>query len=344
MTETDQRDSSPLNGDELRLCEDYQNFISTYILRTIILNRDEHWQYYDVGDGSIVPLICIGEALTTAVSFFRLATLLSQKGYRVILVKYHSYFKIENFIKGMESFLAHLKLKAAHFYGCGLGGFLLQCFGERYPLRVLSLTLLNSFADTYHFKSSIPLSSFLWATPSFMLKSPLLAMLPAQSIRLDITAAVDFLCSELETQNRDFYLSRVSLLTEERVVNHWCDDPAKLMILESVNLNHIPQKLLEELRLRYDTHHVTYIELPFPELTQPEELAMYIIVHLRSVGLDPSLEARKRIWELDSETADNKEENVEVSIEEDTAVSFDDATNCCDNFNDEVDTCETSNP
>eukprot|EP00792_Barthelona_sp_PAP020_P005676 TRINITY_DN2751_c0_g4_i1.p1 TRINITY_DN2751_c0_g4~~TRINITY_DN2751_c0_g4_i1.p1 ORF type:complete len:387 (-),score=99.02 TRINITY_DN2751_c0_g4_i1:799-1935(-) len=304
--------NSPLTGDELRLSEDFQDFVSSYVLRTVKLNKDEKWEYYDIGgESNTIPIICVGDAFMTSVSFFRLATLLSQKGYRVVLVTYHYYLNVDQFVSGMNAFLVHLKLKAAHFYGCGLGGFLLQCFGERYPLRVLSLILLNSFADTYHFKSSVPFSSLLWAAPKFMLKSPLLAMLPSGSIRLDITEAVDFLCSQLETQSREFYLSRLTLLTEQRTIKNWCDDAAKLMILESVNLNHIPQKLLEELRLRYDTHHVTYIELPFPELTQPEELAMYIIVHLRSVGLDPSLVERKRIWELEELEESFVEDNID---------------------------------
>ena len=120
----------------------------------------------------------------------------------------------------LQQCLDQLKFyKTVHIYGCGLGGFIAQLFAARFPRRVESLILSNSFCDTSYYYNSIgggfmPVTAISWM-PLSVLKGMILKdiELGLQAANDDaIREAIDLLLDQIDAiVNQEILASRITL-------------------------------------------------------------------------------------------------------------------------------------
>ncbi|KCV71395.1 hypothetical protein H696_02343 [Fonticula alba] len=182
------------------------------------------WGFYDckplnssnISLKSMPTLLCIPHIGGTAASFFRLASTLSARGFRVIAVDYPPVDSHFEFGDSLNKFLESLDIDQVHILGNALGGFLAQHFAFVHPQgakRVLSLVLINSFCSTRLFSMNTPYMGFFNWAPEFALKRILLRNLPQKELPPALADSIDFMVDQIESLSRDTIVSRLILNT-----------------------------------------------------------------------------------------------------------------------------------
>ncbi|KAH8739044.1 hypothetical protein FG386_003677 [Cryptosporidium ryanae] len=106
----------------------------------------------------------------TAGEYFRLMKALLEKGYRVISVQYPIFNDMNEWCKSFSYFLEQLGLNSGvHLYGSDIGGLLGVIFSQKFPNKVKSLILCNSFLLTLTVPLPYMASTFLYICPKFVL-------------------------------------------------------------------------------------------------------------------------------------------------------------------------------
>jgi maspardin len=257
---------------------------------------DATWRYYDFGPkagsgGAVVPLVFLGGICTTAESFFRQFVSLCPKGYRCIALQPVAMYEThEQFVRGLDLFLAKLELPRVHLFGSQLGGLLAQLYAARYPLRVESLVLCNSFCDTQMFHDSAPCRGMFSIVPEFLLKRHVLAGLPRDAMAANVADAIDFVASEVDASTHTELASKLTLNAVLVTIDPKTVLPGdRVTIMITNDRCVIPLQLREEPRKYYPDARLAILKTggDFPYLSVADELNMYIEVHLRRFMAPP---------------------------------------------------------
>lgn len=253
---------------------------------------DLEWIYYQAGPtDEKEPIIFFHGTSGTAAAFFYQVQALGKKGYRVISAQYPAYNTPEEWCKGFDLFLDAMKCRAVHIFGTGLGGFLAQHVASRYPNRVRSLMLCNSFATTHAFASQAgTLVSVAPLMPSVLLRKVMLDAFPqGDGMELSAKQAVDWMAQQVNDLRGDDLASRLGLNCTPSTVGLLALDQRRITLLESNGETMVPEDLRRQLRGLYPDARVAQLKSggDFPYLSCPDETTLFIEVHMRGVGVFP---------------------------------------------------------
>ncbi|XP_021753977.1 maspardin-like isoform X1 [Chenopodium quinoa] len=267
---------------------DYIYFKSQVPLHQIPVGLKQ-WRYYDFGPKVVPPLICIPATAGSADVYYKQIMALSMKGYRVISVDIPRLWSHHEWVHGFEKFLDAIDVHHIHIYGTSLGGFLAQLFAQHRPRRVKSLVLSNTFLDTRTFASSMPWAPVVSWAPSFLLKRYVLTGIRDGPHEPFIADSVDFVVSQVERLSKDDLASRLTLTVESASVGPLPLPDASITIMDTNDYCAIPQELKDEVGERYPGARRAFIKSggDFPFLSRPDEVNLYLQLHLRRVGVEP---------------------------------------------------------
>eukprot|EP00927_Polykrikos_kofoidii_P009871 TRINITY_DN14141_c0_g1_i1.p1 TRINITY_DN14141_c0_g1~~TRINITY_DN14141_c0_g1_i1.p1 ORF type:complete len:358 (+),score=49.42 TRINITY_DN14141_c0_g1_i1:185-1258(+) len=280
--------------DRTSIADDFSRFQSTYPLQKIHLPRAAHhalWDCFQAGPtvGCGDPIVFVHGTTGCAGTFFYQVDALAAKGYRVISAQYPAYYTCEEWCKGFDHFLDALKCRAVHLFGAGLGGFLAQRFADLFPLRVRSLILCNSFAATNVFaESSGPLSTMVHVTPTPLLRKLILDWFPeVGDFDFGGKQAIDWMAQRVNDFTGDELAARLTLNCTACVAGLKMRlDHERITLLESGSDTMVPDVVRQELRQRYPAARLAQLKGrgDFPYLALPEEVTLFVQVHLRALG------------------------------------------------------------
>lgn len=271
----------------LPLPGDYVHFKSQVPLHKISIGLKQ-WRYYDFGPKAVPPLICIPGIAGTADVYYKQIMALSMKGYRVISIDIPLVWNHLEWIHAFEKFLDFLNVHHVHIYGTSLGGFLAQIFAQHRPRRVKSLVLSNSFLDTHKFAAAMPWSPVVNWAPSFMLKRYILTGIRDGPHEPFIADSVDFVVGQVETLSRDDLSSRLLLNVNVASVGPISLPDSLITVMDTNDYCAVPQELKEQLNERYPGARKAVLKTggDFPFLSRPDEVNLYLQLHLRRVGVE----------------------------------------------------------
>ncbi|XP_042428248.1 maspardin-like isoform X4 [Zingiber officinale] len=234
---------------------DYVYFKSQVPLHKISIGNKQ-WRYYDFGPKSVPPLICIPGIAGTADVYYKQIMSLSIKGYRVISVDIPRIWNHMEWVQSFEKFLDTLSIYHIHLYGTSLGGFLALVFAQHRPRRVKSLVLSNTFLETHKFAAAMPWSPIVNWTPAFLLKRYILSGIRDGSHEPFIADSIDFVVGQ---------------------TNDYCA---------------VPQQLKDQVSERFPGARRAILKTggDFPFLSRPDEVNLYLQLHLRRVGVEAQLD------------------------------------------------------
>ncbi|CAA6673592.1 unnamed protein product [Spirodela intermedia] len=222
---------------------------------------------------SVPPLICIPGIAGTADVYYKQIMSLSMKGYRVVSVDIPRVWNHHEWIQAFEKFLDAINVHHVHLYGTSLGGFLAQIFAQHRPRRVKSLVLSNSFLDSKNFSAAMP-----W--------SPMIHDGPHEPFIAD---AVDFVVGQIETLSRDDLSSRLTLNAAPASVGSLLLSDSFVTLMDTNDYCAVPQPLKDQVGERYPGARRAILKSggDFPFLSRPDEVNLYLQLHLRRVGVEP---------------------------------------------------------
>ncbi|KAH7514098.1 hypothetical protein FEM48_Zijuj11G0052700 [Ziziphus jujuba var. spinosa] len=266
---------------------DYIYFKSQVPLHKIPIGTKQ-WRYYDFGPKVVPPLICLPGTAGTADVYYKQIMSLSMKGYRVISVDIPRVWNHHEWIQAFEKFLDAIDVHHIHLYGTSLGGFLAQLFAQHRPRRVRSLVLSNSFVETRSFSTAMPWAPIVSWTPSFLLKRYVLTGIRDGPQEPFIADSVDFVVSQVETLSKDDLASRLTLTVDATSVGSLLLSDSFITIMDTNDYCAIPQQLKDQLSERYPGARRAYLKTggDFPFLSRPDEVNLYLQLHLRRVGVE----------------------------------------------------------
>jgi len=257
-------------------------------------------------------------ATGTAEGYYKQFLSLCPKGIRCISVQPPDYMTHETFLKGLEKFMEKIGVEKAHFFGTSIGGFEAQLFTQARPSKVLSLMLCNTFSDTSHYKENAPCVEIFPFMPEFMLKRVVLENLPKGKMESEIADSVDFMVEQLETISQKELCSRLtlncSIPTQTLNPSSWTFNSKKILILDSIDEVAIPEKLRSDVYKFYPEAKIAELKSGgnFPFLSRPDEINMYIQVHLRSVSsLNDEENSKQSVEHKEIQNQNQKQEKVE---------------------------------
>ncbi|GAB5372067.1 hypothetical protein AAMO2058_001634000 [Amorphochlora amoebiformis] len=279
--------------------------------------QGKDWTYYQYGPQEMVPVICLHGTSGTAETFFCQVMSLGSKGYHVISAQWADYWEHGKWVDGFYRFLAAINVTKCHIFGVSLGGYMALHFAGRYPERVSSLILCNSFVDTKPFHQSPTWTTMLGYMPDFYLKKYILESFPKGEMPATHADAVDFVVEQLETLTRRDLGSRLTLNCLKSSTDRFIDKIKKLpvTILDTVDDVVLPEQMRDRLYKTFTNAKLAYIKHggDFPFLSSNLEVTMHIQVHLRNLqvfpgGLDVKAYADKTGIQI------QKEENISVEM------------------------------
>uniref|UniRef100_A0A0E0M5V6 Maspardin n=1 Tax=Oryza punctata TaxID=4537 RepID=A0A0E0M5V6_ORYPU len=267
---------------------DYVYFKSVVPLHKISIGP-KLWRYYDFGPKTVPPLVCIPGIAGTADVYYKQIMSLSMKGYRVISIDVPQVWNHHEWIHSFEKFLDSMNIHHVHIYGTSLGGFLAQIFAQHRPRRVKSLVLSNTFLETHKFAAATPWSPVVNWTPSFLLKRYLLTGIRDGPHEPFIADSVDFVVSQVETLSRDDLSSRLMLNVNVASVGSLMVPDSLITIMDTNDYSAVPQQLKDQVNERYPGARRAVLKTggDFPFLSRPDEVNLYLQLHLRRVGVEP---------------------------------------------------------
>ncbi|CAD6204892.1 unnamed protein product [Miscanthus lutarioriparius] len=270
---------------------DYVYFKSVFPLHKISIGS-KLWRYYDFGPKVVPPLVCIPGIAGTADVYYKQIMSLCMKGYRVISIDVPQVWNHHEWIHSFEKFLDSMNIHHVHIYGTSLGGFLAQIFAQHRPRRVKSLVLSNTFLETHKFAAAMPWSPVVNWTPSFLLKRYLLTGIRDGPHEPFIADSVDFVVGQVETLSRDDLSSRLMLNVDVASVGSLMFPDSLITIMDTNDYSAVSQQLKEQLNERYPGARRAVLKTggDFPFLSRPDEVNLYLQLHLRRVGVEPRSE------------------------------------------------------
>eukprot|EP00744_Colponema_vietnamica_P024418 GILI01035628.1.p1 GENE.GILI01035628.1~~GILI01035628.1.p1 ORF type:complete len:333 (-),score=20.81 GILI01035628.1:179-1117(-) len=301
--------------------EDYISFRSSCALQksAVFPNEESEWSYFDFGpkDSSTVPLVLLHGTSGTADIFYKQLLSLGSKGYRVISAQYPPYWSHDQWVKGFDRFLDHLKLRQVHVLGTGLGGFLAQLYCGIYPRRVLSLILCNSFRDTEIYFRHSPCRSLFRSLPEFYLKKYILDSFPSGPFDDEIADAVDFMVQRLESLRQAELASRLTLnCLKKSAPTLRLDQSTQLTFIDTLDKIVLPPEMLEELYASYP--NARYAQLKsggdFPFLSRADEFNVHIQLHLKVNGFSPYISSALAAAAADGAELEGVDDVTEVEL------------------------------
>lgn len=266
---------------------DYVHFKSQVPLHKISIGSKQ-WRYYDFGPKSVLPLICIPGIAGTADVYYKQIMSLSLKGYRVISIDIPQVWNHHEWIHAFEKFLDTINVHHVHLYGTSLGGFLAQIFAQHRPRRVKSLVLSNTFLETHKFAAAMPWSPIVSWTPSFLLKRHILTGIHDGPHEPFIADSVDFVVGQVEKLSREDISSRLTLNVNVTSVGPLLLPDSFITIMDTNDYCAVSQELKDQVSERYPGARRAVLKTggDFPFLSRPDEVNLYLQLHLRRVGVE----------------------------------------------------------
>ncbi|CAE7514058.1 spg21 [Symbiodinium natans] len=247
------------------------------------------WSYYQAGPANDTnPLVFLHGTSSTAAAFFYQVMSLSDKGYCVVSAQYPAYAGPDEWCKGFDLFLDSLRYRAVHLVGAGLGGFLAQHFACKHRSRVRSLVLCNSFASTHAFAMRAGTwGSLISLMPTAFLRQAMQDTLPqAGFMEMRAKQAVDWVGQQLNDLSGDDLASRLNLNVNGNQVGPLHFENHEVTVLESSGDTMVPEELRQQLKILYKG--ASFAELKsrgdFPYLSRPDEVTLFVEVHMRRFG------------------------------------------------------------
>lgn len=268
----------------------YEGSLSDYV----------RWRYLDYGPkegAETCPVVLMPGLESPITSFFQQFVSLCPKGFRLIVCEAEDITIDDHNVwaKSLHELLRALKIDKAHLVGFQIGGFLAQVYAARYPTAVDSLVLVNPVCDTQWYHDHSRLKGVLKVMPAFVLKSYVLSPLPSTDLPAVVANAIDFVATEIDGMSRNELATRLALTYSSSVSL----DPKKLfdnsrvtVILSAEDDPYCitPACVREEARKYYPESQVAELRRgcgDFPQLICPDDLNMYLQVHLRKmIALD----------------------------------------------------------
>nr|XP_009413768.1 PREDICTED: maspardin-like isoform X2 [Musa acuminata subsp. malaccensis] len=256
---------------------DYVYFKSQVPLHKIFI-ENKQWRYYDFGPKTVPPLICIPGIAGTTDVYYKQIMSLSMKGYRVISVDVPHVWSHHEWAHAFEKFLDTLSIYHVHLYGTSLGGFLALVFAQHRPRRVKSLVLSNAFLETHKFAASMPWSSVVNWTPSFLLKRYILSGIRDGPHEPFIADSVDFVVAQVETLTREDLSSRLKLNVNVASVGPLLLSDSFITIMDTNDYCAIPQQLKDQVSERFPGASQAILKTggDFPFLSRSDEVNLYL--------------------------------------------------------------------
>ncbi|KAG6485466.1 maspardin-like isoform X1 [Zingiber officinale] len=270
---------------------DYVYFKSQVPLHKISIGNKQ-WRYYDFGPKSVPPLICIPGIAGTADVYYKQIMSLSIKGYRVISVDIPRIWNHMEWVQSFEKFLDTLSIYHIHLYGTSLGGFLALVFAQHRPRRVKSLVLSNTFLETHKFAAAMPWSPIVNWTPAFLLKRYILSGIRDGSHEPFIADSIDFVVGQVEILSSDDLSSRLKLNVNAASVGPLSLSDSFITIMDTNDYCAVPQQLKDQVSERFPGARRAILKTggDFPFLSRPDEVNLYLQLHLRRVGVEAQLD------------------------------------------------------
>eukprot|EP00033_Pygsuia_biforma_P003880 GCRY01004249.1.p1 GENE.GCRY01004249.1~~GCRY01004249.1.p1 ORF type:complete len:319 (+),score=67.45 GCRY01004249.1:186-1142(+) len=269
--------------------EEYRLFRSTIPLKKVAVDdfSSKNWQYFDHGPKDCAePVIFFPGASGTCSVFYNQMMSLSALDYRVVAVQHPPYFSIKDFVRGFDRFLLFLGVRKVHLVGTSLGGFLVQHYCWFRPERVASMFLINAFCDNTIFNKRAGWVSSFAFQPRFMLQKTILESFPQYETEIDITRSLDFMVEQLDTLNQQDLASRLTLNCSKVELEPPKIDSTKVTVLCTLDEVSVPERMRLELLKYYPDCKEAYLKDGgnFCYLSRPDEVSMFIKVHLRRVA------------------------------------------------------------
>jgi len=255
-----------------------------------IEDLEEHgpWKIYTAGNLEMPPVVMVAGLSTTAEAYHKQALFLMARSYSVILVQWGAIWTCEDWVEAFGRLLDELSVDKVHLLGASLGGFLAQAFAARKPHRVLSLFLINTFADTSPFTRLKPVVGFGYL-PEFYLKKLVLENFNQQAMDDVKVDAIDFVVEQFEQLKRGEVAARLNLMCTAWDLGPNCLPEGFITVMNSFDTAHNNCKCQLHLYSVYPTARVADIKCggDFPYLAYAEDVNLHLQVHLRHVGSVP---------------------------------------------------------
>mmetsp|Transcript_8164 Transcript_8164/g.19120 ORF Transcript_8164/g.19120 Transcript_8164/m.19120 type:complete len:337 (-) Transcript_8164:36-1046(-) len=247
------------------------------------------WSYYQAGPLTDAnPILFLHGTSSTAAAFFYQVRTLGDKGYCVISAQYPAYNTPDDWSKGFDLFLDSMRFRGVHVVGAGLGGFLAQHYACKYPNRVRSLVLCNSFASTHAFAARAGTwGSLIAFMPTAFLRQAMQDTLPQVGyMELSAKQAVDWVGLQMNDLSGEDLGSRLSLNVSSSQVGPLQLESDQITILESSAETMVPAELRRQLKMTYKGARFAELKSKddFPYLSRPDEVTLFVEVHMRRLG------------------------------------------------------------
>ncbi|KAJ6804577.1 maspardin isoform X1 [Iris pallida] len=188
--------------------------------------------------------------------------------------------------------LGYINIHHVHLYGTSLGGFLAQIFAQHRPRRVKSLVVSNTFLDTQKFSAAMPWSPIVSWAPSFLLKRYILTGIRDGLHEPFIADSMDFVVGQVETLSREDLSSRLTINVVAASIGPLMLSDSLITIMDTNDYCAIPQHLKDQVTERYPSARRAILKSggDFPSLSRPDEVNLYLQLHLTRVGVEPKLD------------------------------------------------------
>lgn len=252
---------------------------------TVGIANAKVWRFYDQGDLTKAPIICLPPSGGSADVFYKLLLTLPEKGIRLIAVQHPAIIDHDEWIESFSQFLNHLKLKRVHLLGCGVGGFLSLLFTRIHQQRVISTILINSYSSNIALVE--PTAKYELA-PAFVLKKIIQEPFQEKG-SMENMASVKFFKDHMDDLSSGELFSCIVLEKAEAFIDKRKIDTSVLTIIESDDFSSLPLTVKASLSQTFTTARIVPLKKggDFPFISQADEIALHITVHMRR--LDPSL-------------------------------------------------------
>jgi maspardin len=120
------------------------NLRASHPVKTVIIDGLT-WELIDAGTGD-TPLLMLPGALGTCETFYKQILQFSPR-YRIVSVNYPPISEPAEICASLHRLLQELGITRLYLFGTSLGGYLAQCFAQRYPALLASTVIANSFLD-----------------------------------------------------------------------------------------------------------------------------------------------------------------------------------------------------
>jgi len=251
-----------------------------------------NWVYYDTVTcdstaDSFPTLVCIPDIANTALSFFRQLTALTAHGIRVVAVTPAGYADVECFSQALDVFVTSvLKKTKVHFFGVGLGAYLIQCYAKTFRARIKSAILCNGFYSTAAMQPTLFQRTAV-VMPEFMLKRHFLAKLNAEADTPLLVDLVNLSTTMIESMNGSQLAGQLSMMLPESGLSVAIDNKI-VTILRSSNVKLYNQATESDYEKVYSDAKVAELRDGgnMPQIAAAEEVNLHIRVHIRNMEED----------------------------------------------------------